>query len=125
MITTDVFDDRIEMRAFGDYSLSDCYQLEDVSTYRIRFGGPIKLLLDFRDMSRCSLDAMIEQMRFARQHSADFRQVAVLTDDQWVTWGAWLSQFLLAGEVQVFDDEESAREWLLETTPTEGSTALH
>lgn len=125
MITTDVFDDRIEMRAFGDYSLSDCYQLEDVSTYRIRFAGPINLLLDFRDMSTCSLDAMIEQLRFARQHSGDFRQVAVLTDDQWVTWGAWLSQFLLAGEVQVFDDEEAAREWLMSSSATDGSTVLH
>lgn len=112
MITTDIRDDCVEMRAFGAYSLDDCYQLENVSTYRIRFNGPINMMLDFRDMSSCSLDALIEQLRFARAHSKDFLKVAVLTDDQWVTWGAWLSQFLVAGEVQVFADEALAREWL-------------
>lgn len=127
MITTDLFDGRVEMHAFGQYTLEDCRQLENLSNYRIRFGGPIDVLMDFRGMSGCSLDAMLEQFRYARQHSRDFVRMAIVTDDQWVTWAAWMSQFLMEGDVRVFADEWDARAWLAEGDEKgeQVSTALH
>ena len=36
----------------------------------------------------------------------------MLTQDQWLTWSAWVSQLFVDAEVQVFDDEAEARGWL-------------
>jgi len=36
----------------------------------------------------------------------------VLTDDQWLTWSAWVSQLFVTAEVKVFDDEDEARAWI-------------
>ena len=42
----------------------------------------------------------------------DFGRIAVLTDSQWVTWSAWLSQVVVSADLRVFQDEEDARTWL-------------
>ncbi|HEX5127264.1 MAG TPA: STAS/SEC14 domain-containing protein [Rhodocyclaceae bacterium] len=112
MITTEVFSDRIEMRAFGEFSLADFKTLESLSDYRIRFNGPIDLLLDFRDMAGFTIDVVLEELRYTKAHAKDFARIAVLSEDQWVTWGSWLSQFFVQADIRVFDDEEPAREWL-------------
>jgi hypothetical protein len=36
----------------------------------------------------------------------------VLTEDQWLTWSAWVSQLFVTADVRVFDDEDEARAWL-------------
>jgi len=42
----------------------------------------------------------------------DFLRIAVLTDNQWISWSAWLSQAFVAADLRVFDDEADARAWL-------------
>lgn len=51
-------------------------------------------------------------MRFARQHARDFDKIAVVTDDQWVQWSAWLARIFTEAEMQVFDDYVSALAWV-------------
>ena len=68
-----------------------------------------------------TLDVAWEEIKFSRQHAGDFRRIAVLTDDQWLTWSAWVSQLFVTAEVWVFDDEDEARAWLAaETTGAAG-----
>jgi hypothetical protein len=38
--------------------------------------------------------------------------VAVVTDSQWVTWSAWLSQTFVNADVEVFDSVDEAKGWL-------------
>jgi len=35
-----------------------------------------------------------------------------VTDSQWVTWSAWISQTFVSADVEVFDDVAEARGWL-------------
>lgn len=115
MISTDLSENQVSVAVFGEFTLADYKEFEQLADYQIRFRGAVDLLLDLREMVSFTLDVAWEELRFSRRHAHDFRRIAVLTDDQWVTWSAWLSQFFVDAEVQVFTDESIAREWLAET----------
>jgi hypothetical protein len=72
----------------------------------------VNLLFDLRQMADFTLDMAWEEIKFSRAHSHDFGKIAVLTDSQWVTWSAWLSQTFVDADLQVFGDEQEARDWL-------------
>lgn len=112
MITTDVFSSRLEMHAFGRVTVDECRELEHLSDYRIQFGRPLDLLLDLRQMESCSIDALVEQIRYGRAHAHDLSRVAIVSDSTMVAWIALLSQAFIDAEIRVFDDDASAREWL-------------
>lgn len=123
MITTEVFLNRVEMTVLGQLTLADYKSFEELSNYRIRFSGPINLLLDMRQMTNLTIDAAIEEIRYVKEHPHDFGRVAVLSDSQWVTWGALLSQFFVEADITIFDDEASARNWLEQAPLGEGEQA--
>ncbi|MDO6387595.1 STAS/SEC14 domain-containing protein [Uliginosibacterium sp. 31-12] len=112
MITTDVLPDRVEMRAYGTLTLADCKTFEELSDYRVRFNHPVDLLIDLRSMTSCSLDVAMEEWRYVRAHQSDFGKIALLTDDQLVSWSAWVSQFFTEADIRIFESERSARRWL-------------
>lgn len=112
MITTDVMPERVEMRAYGTVTLADCKLFEDASDYRVLFNRPIDLLVDLRSMTNYSLDVAIKEWRYLRSHRADFRKVALLTDDQFLTWAAWFTQFFTNADIRIFDSEHAAKRWL-------------
>jgi hypothetical protein len=63
-------------------------------------------------MGTLTLDVAWEEVKFSRAHANDFNRVAVVTDSEWVTWSAWISQTFVNADVQVFDDAAAADEWL-------------
>lgn len=118
MITTDHSTNLVSIAVLDEFTLADYREFEEVVNYKVRFEGPVSLLLDLREMAGFTLDVAWEEIRFSRQHAHDFRRIAVLSDDQWVAWSAWVSQFFVDAEVQVFDDEEAARGWVAEAGET-------
>lgn len=112
MITTDNRAKLITVSVFGEFTLSDYKEFEELVNYKVRFEGPVDLLFDLRQMVGFTLDVAWEEIKFSRSHAHDFRRIAVLTEDQWLTWSAWVSQLFVDAEVQVFVDEEDARAWL-------------
>ena len=112
MISTESTDKLVSLVVFGEFTLADYKEFEDVVNYRIQFGGPVDLLFDLRQMAGFTLDVAWEEIKFSRQHANDFRRVAVVTDSQWVTWSAWLSQTFVEADVEVFDTAAAASEWL-------------
>lgn len=112
MISTESTDKLVSLVVFGEFTLADYKEFEDVVNYRVQFSGPVDLLFDLRQMVGFTLDVAWEEIKFSRQHAGDFRRIAVLTEDQWLTWSAWVSQLFVNAEVRVFDDEDEARAWL-------------
>lgn len=112
MINIDHNNNLVAVAVFGEFSLSDYKEFEELVNYKVRFEGSVNLLFDLREMAGFTLDVAWEEIKFARQHAHDFGRIAVLTDDQWLTWSAWISQIFVDAEVQVFDNEEEARSWL-------------
>ncbi|AMO35479.1 STAS/SEC14 domain-containing protein [Thauera humireducens] len=112
MINIEHRDRLVAVTVFGEFALADYKEFEELVNYKIQFSGPIDLLFDLREMAGFTLDVAWEEIKFSRQHAHDFRRIAVLTDDQWLTWSAWVSQLFVDAQVQVFDDETEARDWL-------------
>ena len=103
---------RVEVNVYGEFTLADYKEFEDMVNYKVKFEGPVDLLFDLREMVDFTLDVAWEDIVFARSHPNDFNRIAVLTQSQWVAWSAWLSQIFVRAEMRVFGEEAEARAWL-------------
>lgn len=112
MITIENQQKRVIVTVIGEFTLADYQEFEEQVNYKLKFEGEVDLLFDFREMAGATLDVAWEEVKFARKHASDFGRIAILTDDQWVTWSAWISQLFVDAHVLVFDDYAAAVEWL-------------
>jgi hypothetical protein len=112
MITTVNNESRVNVTVFGEFTLADYKEFEEIANYKVKFEGPVSLFFDLREMSGFTVDMALEEIRFARAHAHDFARIAILTDDQWITWSAWLSKFFVDADVRVFEDIDDAEAWL-------------
>jgi hypothetical protein len=112
MIVTDHKDKLVTVTVYGEFTLADYSEFEELVNFKVKFEGAVNLLVDLRQMADFTLDMAWEDIKFSRAHSHDFGRIAVLTDSQWVAWSAWLSQIIVDAEMKVFADEQEARDWL-------------
>lgn len=112
MIVTDHKDNLVTVTVYGEFTLADYREFEELVNYKVQFQGAVNLLFDLRQMADFTLDMAWEEIKFSRAHSHDFGKIAVLTDSQWVTWSAWLSQIFVDADLRVFADEQESRDWL-------------
>jgi hypothetical protein len=103
----------LNVAVLGEFTLSDFREFEQQMLHEIRFQGTVNVLLDLRDMVSYTVDVAWEEIKFARAHAREFGRVAVVTDDQWLTWSAWLTRFFVDAEIQVFSDYDQAQAWVL------------
>ncbi|MDR3352873.1 MAG: STAS/SEC14 domain-containing protein [Zoogloeaceae bacterium] len=112
MIVTDHQPHRVSVHVYGELTLADYREFEELVNYKARFDAPVDLYFDLSQMAGATLDAALEDLKFSRAHAHDFRRIAVVTDSQWIAWSAWLSQTFIRASVEVFDTPESAQAWL-------------
>ncbi len=98
MIVIDQKPQRVSVSVFGEFTLADYKEFEEVVNYKVKFEGPVDLYFDLSQMADLTIDVAWE--------------VAVVTDSQWVTWSAWLSQTFVSADVEVFDNADEANSWL-------------
>ena len=114
MITSDHSDNLLSFAVLGEFTLSDFQEFETLVLDKVSHGDTPDLLFDLREMADFTLDMAWEEIKFSRQHSRDFRRIAVLSDSQWVAWSAWLEQLFVSADLRVFAAENDARAWLAE-----------
>lgn len=119
MIVTDHQSHLVGVTVYGEFTLADYRELEELVNFKVQFEGPVDLLFDLSQMAGYTLDVVWEEIKFSRAHATDFNRIAVVTDSQWVAWSAWLSEFFVDADIEVFPDIEAARAWLAESV--EGS----
>ena len=112
MIVIDHKPHRVSVSVFGEFTLADYKEFEEVVNYKVQFEGPVDLFFDLSQMADLTIDVAWEEIKFSRAHPNDFKRVAVVTDSQWVTWSAWLSQTFVNADVEVFDNAGDAEAWL-------------
>ena len=112
MIVTDHKPKRVSVAVYGEFSLADYKEFEELVNYKVKFEGPVDLFFDLRQMGDFTLDVAWEELKFSRSHTHNFNRIAVITDSQWVTWTAWLSQIFVDAEMKIFDDADDAAAWL-------------
>ncbi len=108
----------LNVAVLGEFTLADFKQFEELALLKLKSPGELNLLFDLRDMVSYTLDVAWEEIKFFRRdHQHDFSKIAVVTDDQWQTWQAWLSRLFVDAEICVFTDYEEARSWAAVLTP--------
>lgn len=119
MITIQKQNNLIIVAFIGEFTLSDYKQFEDQVVYQSTFEGKINIVVDLRDMLKYTVDVAWEDLKFMREHGNDFNRIAVVADDQWQTWSAWISTLFTDADVVVFDEYDNAVEWAaIEDTPS-------
>lgn len=112
MIVIQHQNNRVSVNVYGEFTLADFKEFEEMVNYKVRFEGPVDLLMDLREMADFTVDVAWEDIVFARAHPNDFKRIAVVTQSQWVAWSAWLSQIFVSAEMKVFDGDAEAIAWL-------------
>lgn len=106
---------------FARLELADFRKIEDEIQRQLDAVGQVDLLVDLRGMAGYTLDVAIEDIRFVREHARDIGRIAILSEKDSVVWAALLARLFVRAEIQVFDSEGGARDWL--AAPPEGSAA--
>jgi hypothetical protein len=112
MIALNDTDNLITVTVFGEFTLADYKEFEEHVLHAYRFKGPVNVLFDWRDMLSYTVDVAWEDVKFIRQHGSDFNRVAIVTEDQWQAWGAWVSNLFIDADVRVFNDYVEAKQWV-------------
>lgn len=114
MITIQKKDNLIIVAIIGEFTLADYNEFEQQVLYQSHSGSVVNLLFDWRDMLDYTVDVAWEEIKFMRDHGSEFNRVAVVTDDEWQTWGAWVSNLFINANVTVFHNYEEAEKWASE-----------
>ncbi len=114
MIAIDHSGNLVTVSVLGEFVLADYKEFEDMVRETLAAGRKVNLLMDLRQMAGFTLDVAWEDIKYTRSHPHDFDRIAVVTTSQWMIWSAWLSQMFIDADLQVFDDDAQAREWLEE-----------
>ena len=112
MITIEESSTLVNVAVMGEFTIADFKQFEEHALYKLKAPGPINLLFDLRGMLGYTPDVAWEEIKFFRsEHNHDFNKIAVVTDDQWLTWQAWLSRLFVDADIRVFGDYSEAQAW--------------
>ena len=113
MITIQQSANLVNVAVLGEFTLTDFKQFEEQALYKLGTPGEVNLLFDLRDMIGYTLDVAWEEIKFFRRdHNHDFSKIAVVTDNQWQTWQAWLSRLLADADIRAFEDSAEANAWV-------------
>ena len=113
MITIEQTPNLVNVAVLGEFTLADFKTFEEQSLYKLKSPGAVNLLFDLRAMVSYTVDVAWEEIKFfSREHNHEFTRIAVVTDDQWLTWQAWLSRIFVDADIRVFTDYNEARGWV-------------
>lgn len=115
MITIEQTENLVNAAVLGEFTIADFKAFEEQSLYKLNSPGTVNLIFDLRAMIGYTVDVVWEEIKFFnREHNHDFNKIAVVTDDQWLTWHAWLSRLFVDADIRVFTDYAEARTWVQE-----------
>ena len=112
MITIQKTGNLVNVAILGEFTLADYKEFEDQVLFKYHFEGKGNLLFDWREMLSYTIDVAWEEIKFIREHASEFSKVAVITDNQWQGWSAWVSNLFIDADIRVFTDLAEANAWL-------------
>ena len=113
MITIEQTSTLLNIAVIGEFTLTDFKQFEEQALYQLKSPGTVNLLIDLRDMVSYTIDVAWAEIKFfSHEHQHDFSKIAVVTDNQWLTWQTWLSRLFVDADIRVFTDYDQANAWV-------------
>ena len=75
--------------------------------------GIAEKLADSVDITEHGLtDTHWEDIKFVTSHAHDFQRIAVITQDQWLSWASWINGAFTDAEIDIFTDHDEAMSWM-------------
>jgi hypothetical protein len=111
MITIEEAGNLISVAVFGEFTLADYQEFEEQVLYKSHLDGPVNVLFDWRDMAGYTVDVAWEDIKFIRKYGGEFKRIAIITEDQWQAWAAWVSNLFVDADVRVFNNYDDAKAW--------------
>jgi hypothetical protein len=113
MITIEQTENLVNVAVLGEFTIADFKTFEEQTLYKLKSPGALNLLFDLRAMVSYTLDVAWEDLKFfRREHNHDFNKIAIVTDNQWLTWEALLSRAFIDADLRAFADYEEAKAWV-------------
>lgn len=113
MITIEQSESLVNVAVLGEFTLADFKTFEEQSINKLKSHRGLNLLFDLRAMISYTVDVAWEDIKFfRREHNNDFGKIAIVTNDQWLTWEALLSRTFINADLRVFADYEEAQTWV-------------
>lgn len=114
MITIEQTENLVNIAVMGEFTLADFKEFEEDALYKLKSPGELDLIIDLRGMVSYTPDVIWEEIKFFnRQHNHDFSKIAVLTNNQWLTWQAWISRLFVDADIRVFEEDyDAAKAWV-------------
>ena len=112
MIVAEEDKDLLKVSVYSELSLADFREFEAAVNNELKRAPKIKLLLNLTKMSGYTVDVMWADIKFTRSHAHDFKRIAVVTGNMWVTWLGWLPTAFTDAEIEHFEDAAVANTWL-------------
>ena len=81
MIVIDHQQGLVNVAVFGEFTLADYKEFEEVVNYKVKFEGPVDLFYDLSQMAGLTVDVAWEDLKFSRAHANDFKRIAVPNQD--------------------------------------------
>ncbi|HET7061621.1 MAG TPA: STAS/SEC14 domain-containing protein [Nitrosospira sp.] len=102
----------ISVAVFGEFTLADYREFEEKVLHKSHADRTVNVLFDWRDMVSYTVDVAWEDIKFIRKHGGEFNRVAIITEDQWRAWAAWVSNLFVDADIRVFKDQAEAKAWV-------------
>lgn len=113
MITIEQTSNLLNVAVLGEFTLADFKLFEAQVLPKLKSTTPLNLMFDLRAMINYSVDVAWEEIKFfSHEHPHDFNKIAVVTEDQWLTWQAWLSRLFVDADIRAFTDYKEAHFWV-------------
>ena len=112
MITIDSNNNQLSVNVYGELTLEDYQGLEKAILKNLESTPRINLLLDLTMMSGFTVDVAWEDIKFVGSHSHNFQRIAVVTQDQWLSWVSWINGAFTDAEIKLFDNPNEAIRWI-------------
>jgi hypothetical protein len=72
----------------------------------------IKALVDCIELEGWELRAAWDDLKLGLKHGNQFMKIAIIGNKRWQEVAAKIGTWLVAGEMEFFDNEETALDWL-------------
>ena len=112
MITIDHQNNLLKINIFGELTLDDYRELEESIVKTLKSGEKIRLLFDLTMMSGFTVDVAWEDVKFVGAHTHDFERIAIVSNDQWLSWASWINAAFTDAQIQIFDNASEAMSWI-------------
>ncbi|WP_088036294.1 STAS/SEC14 domain-containing protein [Evansella clarkii] len=107
----------LAFKAAGTMTVEDNEKAFDEIRKAIRQHGKVNLIVWLPEMAKPEISAVNNRLRFAREHGGDIERYAIVGDQKTVKLLSSAADKVTDMDLQYFpeEEEEKAREWVLET----------